>query len=83
MAANPKPGCSTFRAIGMAVLGIVLSSVLCGVLPPLSEEYAKSESWLYYAYWCTTSVLAIAGSTIGKDIINRLFVMKLFNSVSF
>ncbi|GFS05504.1 DnaJ-like protein subfamily C member 22 [Elysia marginata] len=63
MAAKPKPSCGVFRSTGMVVLGTVISSVLCGLLPTLSAE--PSNSWYHVAYGCTTSLLSIVGSTIG------------------
>ncbi|RUS76043.1 hypothetical protein EGW08_016199 [Elysia chlorotica] len=72
MAANPQPGCSMFRSAGMFALGVALASVLCGILPTMSSEYAISSPWIKNAYLCATAIIIIVGSSLGVYLVANI-----------
>ncbi|GFO20780.1 Dnaj-like protein subfamily c member 22 [Plakobranchus ocellatus] len=69
---SPTPTCGIFRSLGMAILGIILAFVFCGLLPSASEIYTESVPWFYFGYGCVTALLVIFGTTIGVYLVANI-----------
>ena len=64
MAISKTLECSSFRHFGMIVMGVILSTMLCGLLPNLDS--VDKQSFLFTIYQSLYIGLVILGSCIGK-----------------